>query len=189
VWFAMSRSAFTVPVRQVVNTVNLATPLGLLAALVVRARLSPGEHGLIVARHARGIPGLPRPRASAITVGDVVFVLISDERLAERPRLLDHEARHALQYACLLGPVPFLLGYLVASGWSWLTTRNPALRTAFERGAGLLDGGYACVPDDLPDTPAGGNWARRRHWADRERYRRRRARGLSGRRRRGPAPR
>jgi hypothetical protein len=166
----MSKSAFTVPVRQVANVANLSTPLGLLVALAVRARLSPGRHGLILARHARGIPGLPRPHASAITVGDVVFVLISDERLAARPRLLDHEHRHAVQYAWLLGPLPFLLGYGTASAWSWLTTGNPALRNAFERGAGLLDGGYAHVPDDLPDV----TWPRRRRWADRERYRRRR---------------
>jgi hypothetical protein len=166
----MYKSAVTVPLRQVVNVVNLATPLGLLVALVVRARLSRGRHGLILARDARGVPGLPRPRASAVTVGDVVFVLISEERLAERPGLLDHESRHAVQYACLLGPVPFLLGYLGASAWSWLTTRNPALRNAFERGAGLLDGGYAHVPPDLPPDVS---WPHRRRWADPERYGRR----------------
>jgi hypothetical protein len=171
-----------VRVRQAVNLVNLATPLGLLVAVAVRARLSRGRHGLILAREARApFRWLPAPRASAITVGDVVFILISDERLADRPRLLDHEARHAVQYACLLGPLPFLLGYGAASGWSWLTTRNPALRNAFERGAGLLDGGYSRVPDGLPDV----DWPRRRRWAARERYRRRRFRSRS----RRPAPR
>lgn len=182
----MNKSAFRpgtrVRIRQAANLVNLATPLGLLVALLVRARLSRGPHGLILARQARApVRGLPAPRASAITVGDVVFLLIDEDRLAARPRLLHHEARHAVQYACLLGPLPFFAGYGAASAWSWLTTRNPALRNAFERGAGLLDGGYARVPDDLPEA----DWARRSRWAARERYRRRRRL----RRSRPPAPR
>jgi hypothetical protein len=164
--------------RQVVNLVNLATPLGLAVAVLNHCRLSRGPHGLILARggHApfpRLAARLPKLTASAITVGDVVMIRISDERLARRTHLLDHEARHALQYAVLLGPVPFFLGYGLASAWSWCRAGNPALHNVFERRAGLLDGGYAQVPDGLPDV----DWPRRSGWAAGERYRRRISRG------------
>jgi hypothetical protein len=159
-------AGWPVRVRQVVNLVNLSTPLGLLIAVATRSRLSRGPHGLILAKDSR----LPKLSASAITVGDVVLVRISDQRLAERGRLLDHEARHATQYAVLLGPFGFFPAYLLASAWSWWHTRGPAQRNLLERGAGLLDGGYTWIPDDLPEV----DWQRRSRWAQPGRYRRRR---------------
>jgi hypothetical protein len=130
-------SARAIRLRRVVNVVNLATPLGLLVATAGRARLTRGPHGLLLAREFR-IPMKP----PAMTIGDVVLLRIGDEVLARRPRLLDHEARHSVQYARWLGPVGFLPAYAVACGWSWLHTRNPALRNHFEVRAGLQDGGY-----------------------------------------------
>ena len=124
-------------VRQVVNWVNLSTPLGLLAAAVGRARVSRGHDGLILARGYR----LRVPSAPAFTLGNVILLRIDDDALARRPRLLVHEARHATQYAWCVGPVmlPF---YGLAAAWSWLRCRNPATYNVFERLAGLADGGY-----------------------------------------------
>lgn len=128
------RPAFRV--RQVVNLVNLSTLLGLLLALVGRARVARGPDGLLLARDLR----LP-VRAPAFTVGNVVLLRLDDEALARRPRLLAHESRHATQYAWCLGPV-FLPLYAVAAAWSWLRWRDPATGNVFERLAGLADGGY-----------------------------------------------
>ena len=55
--------------------------------------------------------------------------------------LLDHEARHALQYAWCLGPMLLPL-YAAASGWSWVRTGDWWSRNVFERRAGLAAGGY-----------------------------------------------
>jgi hypothetical protein len=122
--------------RQVVNVVNLSTPLGLLAALAGRARVSRGPDGLLLAKQAR--LGVPAP---AFTLGNVVLIRIDDEALARRPRLLEHEARHATQYACCLGPVMLPL-YGLAAAWSWLRCRDPSSYNVFEVRAGLADGGY-----------------------------------------------
>ena len=137
-----------VRLRQTVNFVTLGTPLGLLFALVGRARISRGPHGLLLARGYRA--PFPAPRAPAVTIGDVVLLRLDDERLARRPRLLDHEARHAVQYACCLGPTVFLPAYLLASIWSWWVTGDFALRNVFEYRAGLVDGGYVSLPPPLP---------------------------------------
>jgi hypothetical protein len=124
--------------RQVVNLVNLSTPLGLLVALAGRARLRRGPDGLLLARGVRLGAIVAAP---AFTVGNVVLVRLDDEGLARRPRLLAHESRHATQYAWCLGPLllPF---YAVAAGWSWLRCRDFASYNPFERHAGLADGGY-----------------------------------------------
>ena len=50
--------------RQVVNVVNLSTPLGLLVALAGRARLSRGPDGLLLA-DGSGSAYPPRPSPSA----------------------------------------------------------------------------------------------------------------------------
>lgn len=124
-------------VRQVLNLVNLSTPLGLALAWAGRSRLQRAPDGLLLARGYR----LPVPARPAFTVGNVVLLRIDDAGLARRPRLLVHEARHATQWAWCLG-LPMLPLYLIAAGWSWLRTRDAAAANVFERLAGLADGGY-----------------------------------------------
>jgi hypothetical protein len=126
--------------RQVVNVVTLATPLGLLLAVLGRARLRSGPRGTIVA--AGYAWRFPAPHAPALTIGDVILLRLDDEALARRPRLLAHEARHSVQWACLVGVAGFPLTYGMASLWSWLRCRNMAARNIFEVRAGLADGGY-----------------------------------------------
>jgi hypothetical protein len=123
-------------VRQVVNVVNLSTPLGLLVAVAGRARVRRGPDGLLLASGFR-----IQVRAPAFTLGNVVLVRGDDAVLAARPRLLVHEARHATQYACCLGTVMLPL-YGLAALWSWLRCRDPASYNVFEVRAGLEDGGY-----------------------------------------------
>lgn len=126
--------------RQVVNIVNLATPLGLVVAAAGRAHLVRGPHGLVLARGYRA--PVPAPNAPAVTIGDVVLLRLDDAALAARPQLLAHEARHAVQYAFWLGPLGFLPAYLLSSAWSWWRTGDFAVGNPFERRAGLADGGY-----------------------------------------------
>ena len=128
-----------VTLRRVANLVNLSTLAGWALARSRGVPLSPGPHGLWV---AWGYPrAFPAPRASAVTVGDVVLVRDGAAvTAARRPRLLDHEARHAAQWACL--PVVFLPLYAVASLWSLARTGHPAHANVFEVAAGLTDGGY-----------------------------------------------
>ena len=123
-------------VRQVANAVNLSTPLGLALALAGRGTLRRGPDGLLVA-HAVRLPA----KAPAFTVGNVVLIRIDDEALARRPALLRHEARHATQYACCVGPLMLPL-YGLAAAWSWLRCRDPSSYNIFEVRAGLADGGY-----------------------------------------------
>jgi len=124
-------------VRQAVNLLNGSTVLGLVAATVSGARLTGSPRGLWLATEAR----LPSRGASAITVGDVVLTRHDELWLRRRPRLLEHEERHAWQYAACLG-LPFLPLYAVAAAWSWLRGGDRATHNAFERLAGLADGGY-----------------------------------------------
>jgi hypothetical protein len=130
-------------VRATANVVNLSTPLGLLIALAGRARLGRGPDGLLVAEHYR----LPIPIAGAFTVGNVVIV--PGGRLADledrRPGTTAHEAVHAWQWTYCLG-LPFLIGYALASGWSWLRTGHPASANFFEYSADLTRGGYPELP-------------------------------------------
>ena len=123
--------------RQVANVVNLSTPLGLALALAGRGTLRRGPDGLLVA-HAVRLPA----KAPAFTVGNVVLLRLDDAALARRPRLLAHEARHATQYACCVGPLMLPL-YGLAAAWSWLRCRDPSSYNIFEVRAGLADGGYA----------------------------------------------
>lgn len=129
-----------VPVRRTVNWVNLSTPLGLLLGLASRATFRKGPHGVIVA-HGRPLRFLA-PRAMAVTVGDVVLLRATEETVARYPHLLDHEARHSMQYACWIGPIGFLPAYFACSLWSWWHSGDFALRNPFEMRAGLVEGGY-----------------------------------------------
>ncbi|MDX6744416.1 hypothetical protein [Actinocorallia sp. A-T 12471] len=123
--------------RQVVNIVNLSTPLGLVLARV-------GGHG-VVRRTPDGLLladgyRLPLPVAPAFTLGNVI--LFRDLRALEgRPRLLAHEGRHATQYAWCLGIV-MLLPYLACVLTSLALCGDHASYNPFERLAGLEDGGY-----------------------------------------------
>ena len=132
--------------RSVVNAVTLATPLGLALARMGHATMVRGPDGLLLALNYRA--AIPAPRAPAVTVGDVVLLRMSSADLAARPSLLAHEGRHAAQWACWLGPLPFIPAYLLASAWSWVQCRDFALRNPFEVRAGLVAGGYV-----QPDTP------------------------------------
>jgi hypothetical protein len=127
-----------VRVRFVANFINLSTPLGLLVALVGRARIRRGEHGLFYAHDFR-IPTM----AGAFTVGNVIVTGRPEGYLAGR--LLAHEARHATQYVWCLGP-PMLVLYLLAALVSLLMCGNPGSWNVFERRACLADGGYRDVP-------------------------------------------
>ena len=131
-----------------VNAVFLATPAALWLARRGRAQLRPGPRGTVVAAGYRG--RFPAPRAPAVTVGDVILLRLDDAALAERPRLLLHEARHASQWAYWLGLLGYPLAYGVASLWSLATAGNAATNNVFERRAGLVDGGYAGSPKDGP---------------------------------------
>ena len=126
--------------RQVVNALGLATPLGLALAHAGGARRerSPARpDGLIMTSGY----SWPLPAAPAFTIGDVVFVRRGRSELLARDRLLAHEARHAVQWAAC-GGLAFLPLYALASALSWWRTGNPFSRNVFERTAGLGDGGY-----------------------------------------------
>jgi hypothetical protein len=132
-------------IRLVGNIINLTTLLGLLIALVGRARIRGGPRGLLLAEGYR----LPFPIAGAFAVGNVITTPTTfAQRLRGLPRLLEHEERHSWQYLCCLG-LPFYLVYVVMMGWSVLRTGDRASRNAFERHAGLAAGGYP----DLPVIP------------------------------------
>lgn len=115
---------------------NLSTPLGLLVALAGRARVAAGPDGLLLATGFR-----LRVPAPAFTVGNVVVVRADGDVLGRRPSLLAHEARHATQYACCLGPVMLPL-YGLAALWSLVRCGDPSSYNVFEVRAGLADGGY-----------------------------------------------
>jgi hypothetical protein len=124
--------------RRVANLLNLSTPLGLAVARAGRARRRPGPYGLVLAEGYR----FAFPVAGAFTVGDVVVTARTfDVLLVTCPDLLVHEERHSRQYALALG-LPYLALYVLAMGWSVLRTGDRASANAFERGAGLIAGGY-----------------------------------------------
>ncbi len=130
-----------VVIRRVANIANLSTVAGWAMARARGTRLVPGPHGLLI---GYGYPRVfPLSRNSAITIGDVVLVRADQAATAaKRPRLLDHEARHAAQWACLIGPFGFVPLYGLASLWSLLRTGHPAWANVFEVMANLDDGGY-----------------------------------------------
>lgn len=123
--------------RQVVNTLNGSTALGIAVARLGGATLSEGPQRTVIACSFRWM----FPRARAFTLGNVVTTRLSSDDLMGNPRLVAHELRHCTQYAWCLGPLMLPL-YAVASAWSWLRTGDPASRNVFERHAGLADGGY-----------------------------------------------
>ncbi|OUM44435.1 eCIS core domain-containing protein [Arthrobacter sedimenti] len=125
------------------NWINLSTPCGLAVAALTGCRVSPGPSGILLAEGYRG----RLPKARAFTVGSVVLLRGRVPRGAPAgfTRLLEHEARHARQYAAFLG-LPFLPAYLLAAAYSLLRTGDPASRNPFERRAGLSDGGYREQP-------------------------------------------
>ncbi|MGW5262357.1 hypothetical protein ACWEQG_15380 [Microbispora sp. NPDC004025] len=125
-------------VRQVINYVNLSTPLGLLIARIGGARTRRGEHGLVYAHGYR----VPFPVAGAFTVGNVILTKHAEGYLTGC--LLDHESRHATQYAFCIG-LPMLVLYVLASAVSYAVCGHPASWNLFERMAGLDDGGYPRV--------------------------------------------
>jgi hypothetical protein len=136
--------------RRAANVLTLATPLGLLLARLGHARLRPGPRGTWVAAGYRA--RFPAPNAPAVTIGDVILLRLDDDQLCQRPALLRHEARHAVQWACWLGVVGFPLVYALAALWSLARVGDPARGNVFERRAGLDDGGYR--PRAAPDAAA-----------------------------------
>ena len=122
--------------RAAANWVTLGTPLGLLIVALSGCRSMPGPRGLTLATGYRAA----LPRGAAFTVGNVV--IMRDERLLRRDRLLLHEERHATQWAACLGVIGFPLLYALACAWSWAATGDFHSRNIFERWAGLADGGY-----------------------------------------------
>ncbi|GGK68152.1 hypothetical protein Sme01_13330 [Sphaerisporangium melleum] len=125
--------------RQVVNFLNLSTPLGLLIAVIGRARVRRGEHGLLYAHGYR----VRFPVAGAFTVGNVVLTAQREGYLTGA--LLRHESRHATQYAYCVG-LPLLVLYVLAAGVSLVICGHPASWNVFERLAHLEDGGYQRHP-------------------------------------------
>lgn len=127
--------------RQFVNLANLSTPLGLLLVRLGGDTARPGPYGLLICTGYR----LPLPIAPAFTVGNVVMVRGDGAILHQRPELLVHEARHATQYACCLGPVMIVM-YLLSAGASLTLCGDHSSYNPFERMANLDDGGYEKRP-------------------------------------------
>jgi hypothetical protein len=127
--------------RRAVNWLNLTTPAGLAVAKLGRAEFREGPDGLILAEGYRW----PFPTGGAFTIGNVVTTRGTFDDLARRfPHVLRHEAVHASQYAAL--GLFFWPLYAATVGWSLARTGDRAARSAFERQAGLADGGYQDVP-------------------------------------------
>lgn len=129
-------SAFSAA-RQILNAVNLSTPLGLGLARATCRSIRRGPDGLFFAEGYRA----PLPHAAAFTVGNVILIRRDAAFVADNPALLAHEARHSSQYAACLG-LPFLPAYAVCAVWSLWRTGDPGSRNFFERDAGLAAGGY-----------------------------------------------
>jgi hypothetical protein len=128
--------------RTLLTVANGTTGAGILIALAGRATLKRGRDGVLVAEgYRRRIPA-----QTCFTVGSVVLTRRSAAwLLAEEQRaLFGHESRHTGQYA-VLGPL-FWPAYWAACGWSYALTGSYGARNAFERHAGLSDGGYAEMP-------------------------------------------
>ncbi|MEU0565889.1 hypothetical protein ABZ297_10925 [Nonomuraea sp. NPDC005983] len=123
--------------RRMANWLNLATPLGLLVSVVGGASRQPGPDGLVLAYGYR----YRFPIAGAFTVGNVVLTRQS----SLDDRLIQHEGRHATQWAWCAG-LPMLPLYLLAMLVSVLLCGHQASYNVFERLAGLDDGGYPRAP-------------------------------------------
>jgi hypothetical protein len=129
-------------VRLAVNLANGSTLAGLGLGLAGRARLTSAPDGLLVATGYR----LPLPAVPAFTMGSVI--LTRRDSLPSDTALFRHEARHSTQYACCGGLLMLPL-YFAAAGVSWVLCGDVGAWNAFERRAGLVDGGYADVPPRL----------------------------------------
>jgi hypothetical protein len=128
-------------VKLVVNTLNLSTLAGVLVGVVGRARFARGPRGLFYATGYK----LGFPVAGAFTIGNLILTKHDRAYFDQQPILVKHEERHSWQYFCLIG-LPMLPLYLLAAGWSWLRTGDPASRNLFERLANLKDGNYTERP-------------------------------------------
>lgn len=126
--------------RQVINVVNLSTPLGIAVALAGRARLARAPRGLILATGYR----YRFPKAHAFALGNVIVSRHEPDWLLARPALLRHEERHCTQYACCLG-VGMLPLYGLACLWSYARGGDHSTHNVFETRAGLADGGYRLI--------------------------------------------
>jgi hypothetical protein len=126
-------------VRLAVNLVNGSTLAGLAVARLGGARLSRCPDGVLAGTGYR----LPVPAAPAFTLGNVVITRRS--ALDVGSDLFRHEARHTTQYAWCGGLLMLPL-YFTAAGVSWLLSGDVGAWNAFERAAGLADGGYAARP-------------------------------------------
>jgi hypothetical protein len=124
-------------VREVLNWVNLSTPLGLAVARFGGASIAPLGRGTHLATGYR----YGFPVASAFTIGNVVISRHDPAYFAARPALLRHEDRHCTQYAFVLG-VAMLPAYVVSVGVSWVLAGDHWSFNPFERLAGLADGSY-----------------------------------------------
>jgi hypothetical protein len=130
--------------RLAVNLVNGATIAGLGVALAGGAfagggKVARGPEGLMIATGYR--PPVP---PAAFTLGNVIIVN-RRRPVPLSPEVLAHEARHATQYAWCGGLLMLPL-YFAAAGASWALCGDVAAWNAFERQAGLADGGYAGRP-------------------------------------------
>jgi hypothetical protein len=123
--------------RQIINCLNLATPLGLLIAKIGGATRSSGPDGLVLAHGYR----FNFPIAGAFTVGNVVIT--KRDRLDHT--LITHESRHATQWAWCAG-LPMLPLYLLSMLVSVIVCGDQASYNPFERLAGLDEGGYPRNP-------------------------------------------
>jgi hypothetical protein len=123
--------------RRVANSLNLATPLGLLISRIGGATRQPGPNGLILAFGYR----YRFPAASAFTIGNVVLTRSN----ALNHRLVLHEDRHATQWAWCAG-LPMVPLYLIAMLVSAIVCGDRASYNVFERLADLEDGGYPRAP-------------------------------------------
>lgn len=126
-------------VRLAVNLANGSTLAGLALGLAGRTRLGPAPEGLLVGTGYR----LPLPPVPAFTMGSVI--LTRRDSLPSDTALFRHEARHSTQYACCGGLLMLPL-YFAAAGVSWVLCGDVGAWNAFERRAGLVDGGYADAP-------------------------------------------
>ena len=125
--------------RAWINLANGSTLAGLGLAALGGAQVTRGADRLLVGTGYR----LPVPPAPAFCLGNVI--LTRRDGLDPSSALFRHEARHATQYAWCGGVVMVPL-YLLAAGVSWVLTGDFGARNAFERDAGLADGGYTDKP-------------------------------------------
>ena len=126
-------------VRQAVNLANGSTLAGLGVAALGGARIAPSVDGLFTGTGYR----LPVPPAPTFCLGNVIVT--REHSVDPGSSLFRHEARHATQFAWCGGVVMIPL-YLAAAGVSWVLTGDFGARNAFERDAGLADGGYTDKP-------------------------------------------